>query len=81
MTVNALDVRCQSCGIPARATTIDVKVEAWNDEMTILCRTCQRLVDAGMLRRDADARGRVCYRQWHFDWTPDDLMPYVEQPS
>jgi len=65
--------RCDVCGATyeERPLTLTVKFR----ETTCYCSTCERLVDAGMLRPEM-VDGVLRFRQWHIgEWTPGELLP------
>lgn len=60
---------CDVCGIPAYSQEVTIKFEKdWEPE--VLCKSCERLIDAGMLRRE----GPGVYRRWTFEWQPGELV-------
>lgn len=77
--VDLAETPCQACGItPAQDWLIGREFGSLvfdkDAGMTFLCKLCEGLVEAGMLRREQHDEG-VRYRQWHFEWTPGDLLP------
>lgn len=78
--MNLAEALCMCCGIDGEHANLTMEWGSWI-EFECLCTVCQGFIRSGLVRREHDSRGRLRYRQWHFQpMTPGDLLPAVETP-